>query len=104
MIMNVKAEIMEAKAGIMKLTLGSWAVIAALVAILIATIWWAVYAWNVEADITMTTHGYVAMGIGIFLSIAIGCGLMALTFYSSHHGYDDLPQARERPTDNDPAQ
>jgi hypothetical protein len=29
------------------------------------------------------------MGLGVFFSIAVGCGLMALVFYSSCHGYDD---------------
>ena len=38
--------------------------------------------------------GYVAMGLGIVFSLAIGCGLMALLFYSSRHGYDAPPQYR----------
>jgi hypothetical protein len=33
--------------------------------------------------------GYVAMTLGIIFSLVIGCGLMALMFYSSRHGYDD---------------
>ena len=34
------------------------------------------------------TH-YFALGLGIFFSIAVGVGLMALVFYSSRSGHDD---------------
>src|SRR5262249_53271288 len=34
-------------------------------------------------------HGWVALGLGAFFSIDIGCGLMALMFYSSRYGYDE---------------
>ncbi|MBN9600456.1 MAG: hypothetical protein J0G28_12390 [Afipia sp.] len=74
---------------------GSWAVVGALVLILLATLWWVIVAWNGSADVVMNKHGYIAMALGIFFSIIIGSGLMALTFYSSRHGYDDLPQAKE---------
>jgi hypothetical protein len=37
----------------------------------------------------MPAIGYVAMGFGIVLSLLVGCGLMALVFYSSRHGYDE---------------
>jgi hypothetical protein len=32
---------------------------------------------------------YVAMALGVFFSLVVGCGLMALLFYSARHGYDD---------------
>ena len=59
-----------------------------LLAILGVTLWWAIYAWN-AVDGEMSVHGYVAMTLGIIFSLVIGCGLMALMFYSSRHGYDD---------------
>jgi hypothetical protein len=37
----------------------------------------------------MPTFLIVALGAGVGFSLLIGCGLMALTFYSSRHGYDD---------------
>jgi len=37
----------------------------------------------------MPPAGYVAMVLGIVFSLLIGCGLMALLFYSSRHGYDE---------------
>jgi hypothetical protein len=54
-----------------------------LLALLAATLWWAIYAWT-SVDVEMSIHGY----------IAIGCGLMALMFYSSRHGYDEPPDCR----------
>ncbi len=74
---------------------GGIAVTAVLLAILAATVWWAWQGWVSHADVEMSIHGYIAMGLGIFFSLVIGCGLMALTFYSSRRGYDDLPQGKE---------
>jgi len=51
--------------------------------------WWAIYAWN-SVHVQMSVHGYIAMILGIVFSLVIGCGLMALMFYSSRHGYDDI--------------
>ena len=36
--------------------------------------------------------GRIAMWLGIVFSLAVGCGLMALLFYSSRHGYDAPPR------------
>ena len=73
---------------------GTLAIVAALLAILIATIWWGAQGWMAHTGVEMTKHGYIAMGLGIFFSLVFGCGLMALTFYSSRHGYDDLSEAK----------
>jgi len=64
-----------------------------LLALLAATLWWALYAWN-SVDVEMSIHGYIAMILGIVFSLVIGCGLMALMFYSSRHGYDEPPDLR----------
>jgi hypothetical protein len=39
--------------------------------------------WNETSGIEMSKHGWIAMGLGTFFSLAIGCGLMALMFYST---------------------
>ena len=44
----------------------------------------------------LPTTGYIAMGLGIVFSLLVGCGLMALVFYSSRHGYDAPPQYDSR--------
>jgi hypothetical protein len=60
-----------------------------LLALLGFALWWAIYAWN-SVDVQMSVHGYIAMILGIVFSLVIICGLMALMFYSSRHGYDDI--------------
>lgn len=64
--------------------------IAVLVALLAIAIAWAIYAWN-AVDVQMSVHGYIAMILGIVFSLVVGCGLMALTFYSNRRGYDEPP-------------
>jgi hypothetical protein len=67
----------------------SFFLILPLLAILGLALWWALFAWN-AVDVEMSIHGYIAMILGIVFSLVIGCGLMALMFYSSRHGYDDV--------------
>ena len=50
-----------------------------------------VNAWQ-RTDAQMSIHGWIALGLGVFFSIVIGCGLMALMFYSSRRGYDEAPK------------
>lgn len=42
--------------------------------------------WDSSA---MSIHGWIALGLGTFISLALGAGLMALVFHSAHKGYDD---------------
>jgi zona occludens toxin (predicted ATPase) len=63
-----------------------------LLALLVATVWFAIYSWNAIEGPPIPTGGYVAMWLGIVFSLIIGCGLMALVFYSSRHGYDAPPR------------
>ena len=37
----------------------------------------------------ISTEGWIALSLGTFFSLIVGCGLIALVFYSSRHGYDD---------------
>jgi hypothetical protein len=60
-----------------------------LLVLLGVTLWWAVHAWN-AVDVEMSIHGYIAMILGIVFSLVIGCGLIALMFYSNRHGYDEI--------------
>jgi hypothetical protein len=71
--------------------LGKIALVLALVGILAAAGWFAADAWLTVSGPPMPTTGYVAMTLGIVFSLLIGCGLMALLFYSSRHGYDEPP-------------
>ncbi len=64
------------------------ALAAALFALLAAALWYAASIFFVQGP-PMPTSSYIAMALGIVLSLLIGCGLMALLFYSSRHGYDE---------------
>jgi hypothetical protein len=46
-------------------------------------------SWRQLADVAMSFHGYVALGLGIGLTILLWVGLMSLVFFSSRRGYDD---------------
>lgn len=58
-------------------------------AFLVVGVWYAAQAW-VQIDTQMTGHGWFAMGLGIGLSLILGVALMALVFFSSRRGYDDI--------------
>jgi len=78
-----------------KLGLGGVALIVVLVVILAAALWYAAGAWLALSGPPMPAIGYIAMGFGILFSLIVGCGLMALVFYSSRHGYDEPARADE---------
>jgi hypothetical protein len=75
--------------------LGKIAVLVPLFAILAASIWFAAGAWISVSGPPMPAAGYVAMTLGIVFSLIVGCGLMALLFYSSRHGYDEPHRLNE---------
>ena len=67
-----------------------WIGISVLLALLVGAVYVGYVGWNLT-DVAMPMPGYVAMGLGIFFSLVVGGGLMALMFYSSRHGYDEPP-------------
>ena len=73
-----------------KLSPGQIAIIVILGLLLIGTGIWAVSVWNTTSDVAMGKHGWIALGLGTFFSLLIGCGLMALMFFSNRSGHDDL--------------
>jgi hypothetical protein len=79
---------------------GTIALVAALLGMLAAAIWFAAHTWMSVEGPPMPAAGYVAMTLGVVFSIVIGCGLMALIFYSSRHGYDE-PSHEVPPSSND---
>jgi hypothetical protein len=65
------------------------ALVVPLLAILAASVWWATSLWMSVEGPPMPLAGHIAMWLGIAFSLVIGCGLMALMFYSSRRGYDE---------------
>jgi hypothetical protein len=63
--------------------------IAVLLALLALSSGVALWAWYEIGEVEMGVHGWVALGLGVGLSIIVGAGLMTLLFFSSRHGYDE---------------
>lgn len=68
---------------------GQFVLLAVLAAILILTVFWAVSVWTSSSEVPMSKHGWIALGLGTVFSLVIGCGLMALMFFSSRSGHDE---------------
>jgi hypothetical protein len=71
------------------LSLGQLVLLLILIAILVGTGYFAVAVWNATGDVAMDKHGWTALILGTVFSLIIGCGLMALMFFSSRSGYDE---------------
>ena len=63
-------------------------VIVVLLAFLAGAIGFALYAWQRLEGVVISTHGMIAMGLGIVVTTLVGAGLMGLVFWSSRKGYD----------------
>jgi hypothetical protein len=64
------------------------AVIAAAVVLIIGIVIAAEWTGIGDSDISGT--GWVAMGLGVIVTLALGVGLMALVFISNRRGYDEI--------------
>lgn len=71
--------------------IGAWSLVAALLALLAGVGWYAYSGLTAGSAPPMLVEGIIALAAGATVSLIVGVGLMALVFYSSRHGYDDLP-------------
>jgi hypothetical protein len=46
--------------------------------------------WSGIGDSEISVVGWLAMGIGIIVTLAVGIGLMSLIFISARRGYDEI--------------
>jgi len=69
-----------------------------LLGLLAASLWYAYGLWTSLEAADMPPGLYIAMAGGVLFSLLVGCGLMALVFYSSRHGYDDRAASGDPPT------
>jgi hypothetical protein len=70
---------------------GTILVLVVLIGLLALAIYVGVTGWNMGSDAaggSMSAAGYVAMALGIVVTLALGAGLMALMYYSSRHDRD----------------
>jgi len=84
------------------ISVGQLVIIIFLVALLVLTGYFVMSTWSQSSDVPMNKHGWIALGLGTFFSLVIGCGLMALMFYSSRSGHDEKadPFRRRQPPEN----
>lgn len=47
------------------------------------------WAWRAIGGGAMSVHGWIALGIGVFGTLGLAWGLMALAFRSDREGWDD---------------
>lgn len=69
-------------------SVAGWIAIIVLLGFLAAAISYAVHSWEAMSGVGISPLGWLFMGLGVFFTIAVGGGLMALVFYSSRHDYD----------------
>jgi hypothetical protein len=74
--------------------IGMVLIIGALLALLGASIYYAWRIWTAFGPADMPGWIYGAVVGGVLFSLVVGCGLMALMFYSSRAGYDDAAGKR----------
>ena len=47
-------------------------------------------AWTGMGDSEISGAGWLAMGLGVIVTLGLGIGLMALVFVSNRRGYDEI--------------
>jgi len=62
---------------------------------LVATLMGLAYVWS-ENGLGMPGQGWLALGFGAVLTLAVAFGLFFLVFYSARRGYDDIDRPDDR--------
>lgn len=66
----------------------SWLAITVATVFVAIVLGFAVTSWGGDAA-ELSIAGWLAMTLGIVVTLAVGIGLMVLVFYSNRHGYDE---------------
>jgi len=65
-----------------------WFAILVLLALLIGAVCYCIFAWREVPSVGIPPIGWFFLALGVFLTVALGGGLMALLFYSNRTGKD----------------
>ena len=58
----------------------------------------AVYAGMKVAGVGMSVHGFIALSLGAFFTLALSIGLFSLSFHSARHGHDAAVRTTDDPS------
>ena len=67
----------------------TWIAVALAITTVLAIVVVIVEFLNGLGDSEISPAGWLAMGLGIIVTLALGIGLMSLVFFSSRGGYDE---------------
>ena len=70
-------------------TTSTWMAVALAVAVVVAVAVAIGTFWNQLGASEISPVGWLALGFGVVVTLALGFGLMALMFISSRRGYDE---------------
>jgi len=73
----------------LRLSRASWIALAVAAAVVGAVLVVVAGLWAAIGNSEISPAGWVALILGIILTLALAIGLMSLMFFSSRHGYDD---------------
>ena len=73
----------------------SWIAVAIAGAVVLVIGFLIAAAWTGIGDSEISVAGWLAMGFGAVVTLALGIGLMALVFISSRRGYDERGHGNE---------
>jgi hypothetical protein len=68
----------------------SWVAAAIAGAVVVVIGFFIAAQWTDIGDSEISGAGWLAMGLGVVATLALGIGLMALVFTSSRRGYDEI--------------
>jgi hypothetical protein len=68
----------------------SWVAVAIAGAVVLVIGFFIAAQWTGIGDSEISGAGWLAMGLGVVATLALGVGLMALVFISSRRGYDEI--------------
>jgi hypothetical protein len=68
----------------------SWLAVAIAVAVVLVIGTVIAILWADIGDSEISAAGWLAMGLGVIVTLAVGVGLMALVFISNRCGYDEI--------------
>ena len=69
----------------------SWVFVGLAVAVMAIIVAISVLNWHAIGDAGIDLNGWIALILGVLVTLAVGIGLMALVFISNRRGYDDPP-------------